>query len=79
MGLPCFNASTAFLHQSQWNMTMARCLSFNSLNSLLYAITSVLLALSNLACKLVAVVVMSAALGLPGTHQLLLGYLLLML
>ena len=46
---------------------MARCLSFNSLNSLRYssaAITSVLLALSNLECKLVVVFVMSAALSL---------------
>ena len=56
MGLPCFNALTALLHQSLWNMTMARYLSLILILSiafcthLLLLATSVLLALSNLAC-----------------------------
>ena len=31
--LPCFSATTAFLHQLWWNMTIALCLSFNCLKS----------------------------------------------
>ena len=55
LACPLSMLSTAFLHQSRWNITMDFCLSFNSLIYCLYCsggISCLLAELSNLTCKL---------------------------